>query len=313
MTEPHRSRAIRLTGPLDLVLTLRLLVRGAGDPTARLSSARFLWATRASSGPASLRLDLEPGGATLHAEAWGSGADEVLDRVPRIVGLDDDRAGFDPTPHRLIRDLDRRMPGLRIGASGAVLESLVPAILEQKVTGTEAVRAIRGLVARYGQPAPGPLGLRLLPPARTLAALPYYAYHPLGVEQRRADTIRRAAPVVDGLDRLAIGPEPLAAAYRRLLAIPGIGPWTAAEIGARAFGDPDAVSVGDFHLPNTVGWALAGEARIDDARMLELLEPWAPRDGQPGQRGRVIRLVEAAGISAPRRGPRLAPRSIAGM
>lgn len=304
-------RTITLTRPIDLVATLRLLARGSTDPTARLSSDRFLWATRAAEGPAAVRIDVEPGGARVHAEAWGPGAERVLDGVPRLLGLDEDRSGFDPTLHRLVHELDRRMPGLRVGATGAVMDALAPAILEQKVTGTEAVRAIRGLVARYGEAAPGPLGLRLLPAAATLAALPYYAYHPFGVEQRRADTIRRAAALGTTLERLVDGP--LDAAYQRLTSIPGIGPWTAAEVATRALGDADAVSVGDFHLPNTVGWALAGEPRADDERMLELLDPWAPRDGRSGHRGRVIRLLEAGGISAPRRGPRMAPRSIAGM
>ena len=67
----------------------------------------------------------------------------------------------------------------------------------------------------------------------------------------------------------------------------------------------DAVSVGDYHLPNVVAWALASEARADDARMLELLEPYR------GQRGRVIRLLEASGIGAPRFGPKMPIRSIA--
>ena len=70
----------------------------------------------------------------------------------------------------------------------------------------------------------------------------------------------------------------------------------------RALGDPDAVSVGDFHLPNVVAFALAGEPRADDARMLELLEPWR------GHRARVIRLLEASGIQAPKYGPRLSPQ-----
>jgi 3-methyladenine DNA glycosylase/8-oxoguanine DNA glycosylase len=92
-----------------------------------------------------------------------------------------------------------------------------------------------------------------------------------------------------------------------LRAFPGIGPWTAAEVGMRAFGDPDAVSVGDFHIPNMVAWALAGEPRGTDERMLELLEPYR------GQRGRVIRLLELAMFEAPRYGPRLAPRRIDGI
>ena len=97
-----------------------------------------------------------------------------------------------------------------------------------------------------------------------------------------------------------------APAYARLRAIPGIGPWTAAEVGMRAFGDPDAVSVGDFHLPNMVAWALAGEPRGTDERMLELLEPYR------GQRGRVLRLLELSGVGPPRRAPRLSPQPIDG-
>jgi 3-methyladenine DNA glycosylase/8-oxoguanine DNA glycosylase len=72
----------------------------------------------------------------------------------------------------------------------------------------------------------------------------------------------------------------------------------------RALGDPDAVSVGDFHLPNVVAYALAGEPRANDGRMLELLEPWR------GHRARVVRLLEASGIEPPRYGPRLSSRDI---
>src|SRR5262249_2078702 len=96
-----------------------------------------------------------------------------------------------------------------------------------------------------------------------------------------------------------------AAACARLIAVPGMGPWTAAEVAVRALGDPDAVSVGDFHLPNIVAWTLAGEPRADDGRMLELLEPWR------GQRARVVRLLELSGLQPPAYGPKYAARSIA--
>jgi 3-methyladenine DNA glycosylase/8-oxoguanine DNA glycosylase len=197
----------------------------------------------------------------------------------------------------------RRTPGLRLPKTGAVLDSLVLAILEQKVTGAEAFHGYRGLIRAFGEPAPGPHGLWLQPPAKVLATVPYYRLHPLGIERRRADTIRFAASRAKRLEEI-VAMTPVDAAAR-LQALPGVGAWTAAEVTLRALGDPDAVSVGDYHLPNLVSWALAGEPRADDARMLELLEPYR------GQRARVIRLLESSGLRAPRYGPRLEVRSIA--
>ncbi len=237
-------------------------------------------------------------GETVRAEAWGPGADCALDGVPALLGLAV-RAGEIPPGHPLVGQLARRFPGVRIPRSTAVLDALVPAILEQKVTGEAARRAWFGLIRAYGEPAPGPpeRRMRLPPAASILAGLPYYVYHPFGVERRRAELIRRVASRAAWFE--AIAELPLADAYARLTAVPGIGPWTAAEVGVRALGDIDAVSVGDFHLPNLVAYALAGEPRGTDARMLELLEPYR------GQRARVVRLLELSGIWAPRYGPRL--------
>ena len=207
------------------------------------------------------------------------------------------------TPPGPLSELVRRLPGLRFGRTDRVLESLVPAICEQKVTGEQATRAYRCIVLWFGEPAPGPAGLRLQPTAERLATLAYHQLHPAGLEQRRAVTIRRAAERAPWLE--AAGTMAPDEALARLQGIPGIGPWTAAEAARSAFGDADAVSVGDFHLPNLVSWALAGEPRGDDARMLELLEPFR------GQRARVVRLLELSGIRPPRYGPRMPVRSIA--
>ncbi len=268
----------------------------------RIGAGRAIRATRTPDGPATIELSLR--GAALHAEAWGPGADRALDAVAALAGLEDGREGFAPTD-RLLADLDRRMPGLRIGRTGAVLEALIPAILEQKVTGIEARRSYRGIIARWGDAAPGPFGLRLLPAPEVLRRLPYEAFHPIGLERRRADLVRTVAARAARFEEIV--DLPLPDAYRRLTALPGLGPWTAAEVALRALGDRDAVSVGDFHLPNLVAFALAGEHRATDARMLELLEPYR------GQRARVIRLIEASGIWPPARGPRMALRSIAGI
>jgi 3-methyladenine DNA glycosylase/8-oxoguanine DNA glycosylase len=203
----------------------------------------------------------------------------------------------------------RRLPGVRLGRTGLVWDALLPAILEQKVTGGEARGSYRAIVRTYGEPAPGPIPggrpLWIAPPPEVIAGLPYHAFHPLGVERRRADTVRRAASAVTRIERLV--DRPFREAEARLRAIPGVGPWTTAEVAVRAWGDPDAVSVGDFHLPNLVAWALAREPRADDDRMLELLEPYR------GQRARVVRLLELSGIRPPAFGPRLAPRRIAEM
>ncbi len=296
------SLARDLDRPLDLGLTLRIHSHGPADPTTRREAGRLIRTTRTSEGPATVALQLREG--RLHAEAWGPGADRALAGVPALVGLDDEPADLGAA-HRLVPELARRMPGLRIGRSAQVFEALMPAILEQKVTGTEAYNAYRALVRTYGDPAPGPFRLMVAPAAATIAHLPYYAFHPFGVERRRADTLRYAAARASRLEEAT--DLPLDAAYRRLTSLPGVGRWTAAEVALRALGDPDAVSVGDYHLPNLVSWALAGEPRADDERMLELLEPYR------GQRARVIRLLEASGIRAPRYGPRMAPRSIAGI
>ena len=143
----------------------------------------------------------------------------------------------------------------------------------------------------------------MFPPSpERLAATPAYVFHRFGVESRRAEVIRAVARMAPRLIRSAR--EDPEGTRRRMRSIPGIGPWTEAEVARVAFGDADAVSVGDFHLPSAVSWALAGEPRADDARMLELLEPYR------GQRGRVSLMIEIAGPRPPRYGPRLAVRSI---
>lgn len=302
-SDPAR-RELRLRVPIDVRTALRPLLRGNGDPTLRFERSGVIRrATRTPDGPATL--EILPRRDVVEVLAWGPGADRALAGMDALLGLHDDPSQLVPRDG-LVRELLRRMPHVRLGRTGAVMEALIPAILEQKVTGTEAWRGYRGLVSGYGEAAPGPGELRLAPDPSVVAGLPYHAFHPLGVERRRADTVRRAAALAPRLEGTAAtfgGGDPVGA-YRLLRAIPGIGPWTAAEVGLRAFGDPDAVSVGDFHLKHLVSWAFAGEPRGTDERMLELLEPYA------GQRGRVIRLLELSGISPPKYGPRMPVRRI---
>ena len=293
------QRRFSLRGPLDMASTLAPLAHGRGDRTIRIGTRETWLAMRTTAGPASLRLVLV-GADAVEASAWGNGAEAAIDSAPALVGEEDEPEQFNAR-HPILCDLQRRHPGLRLPRSRRVIHALVPSILEQKVTGTEAFRSYATLLRAYGERAPGPAELLLPPSPETLAGLPYHAFHPLGIERRRADVIRRAAARAAWLEAVATASE----ATSRLTALAGIGPWTAAEVVRSAFGDPDAVSVGDYHMPNSVAWALAGEPRATNARMLELLEPYR------GQRGRVQRLLEVGRITAPRHGPRLSPRSIA--
>jgi 3-methyladenine DNA glycosylase/8-oxoguanine DNA glycosylase len=296
---------IPLDGPLDLQATLGPLARGPRDPSIRFTSDGAWLALRRVDGPVAVHVSVRPERVT--AEAWGPGAAELDSWFAGLLGMGPGmmRSGdLVDAPDRVIADLARRRPGIRIPASQAVLDALVPAVLEQRVTGAEAKRAWYGLLRAHGEPAPGPVAgmLRSSPRPETLARLPYYAFHPLGVEQRRAGLIRGIAKRAAWFEATtAMSPRDAAT---RLRSVPGIGPWTAAEVAVRALGDHDAVSVGDFHLPHLVTWALAREPRGDDDRMLDLLAPYA------GRRALVIRLLETSGIRAPRYGPRLAPRGI---
>ena len=281
--------------------SMRSLVVGSHDPSARFVDGEFWWATRTADGPAVLRLAID--GTDLVATGYGPGASAVVDRADAIAGLHDDPAAFATLAarHPVVARLARHHRGVRFPATGAVFRSVLRAILEQKVTNIEAHRAYRAIVRHFGEPAPGPVALLLPPDPDEVAATAYWAFHPFGVEQRRTQTLLRAAVQAAGLERCPTAAE----ATRRLTAIPGIGAWTAAEVVRTAFGDPDAVSVGDYHIPNTVAWALAGEARGTDERMLELLEPFR------GHRGRVCALLASGGIRAPKFGPRMPIRSFA--
>jgi 3-methyladenine DNA glycosylase/8-oxoguanine DNA glycosylase len=306
--DPVGERCIVLDRPIDLRRTLAPLRHGQRDPCLRIDGSDVWRATRNADGPATLHLRLDAPSRSLRARAWGAGALLALAGVEDLIGLHDDDQSLvamldgAPAPSSdIIRALARRLPGVRIPRSGAITEALVPAILEQKVTGLEAKRSYRELVAAHGTPAPGPaagrLQLRVPPAPEVLAALPGWAWHRFGVERKRADTIRMACSYSHRLEEVAT--ETLTDARRRLRSLPGVGPWTAAEVALAALGDPDAVSIGDYHLPHQVAWALAGQPRGDDRVMLELLEPYR------GQRARVIRLIAGAGIQAPRWGPRL--------
>jgi 3-methyladenine DNA glycosylase/8-oxoguanine DNA glycosylase len=282
--------------------TLSILRKGGADPTFRVDPDGTVWrGIRTPEGTATLRLSARPADGEVAASAWGDGADWALESVPAMLGADDDVTGFAPV-HPVLADAHRRRPGWRVCRTGLVMEALVPAIIEQRVTGQEALGSFRLLVHRFGERAPGAgaeRGVWVQPSAATVRLIPSWEWLRLHVDPQRSRTVVRAAQVAPALERTAgLAPDDV---DRRLRSLPGVGVWTSAEVRFRAHGDADAVSFGDYHVAKDVGWALTG-VQVDDDGLAELLEPYRPH------RYRVQRLVELAGLRRPRHGPRMAPR-----
>lgn len=286
------SRSIPVVGHLDLKGTLRPL-HGWLAPDG-------WWLTaRTPVGPGTIRIRRTREEVT--GDAWGEGADWLLDGLDGLAGLRDDPGTFH-TDHPVVGPLHHRSPGLRFGSTRLVFPALVAAIIGQKVTGTEAKRALTSMRRRFGDPAPGPRAGLLLPPdPDRISEAPYWEFHELHLEQRRAEVIRRAARDRETIEALAFATP--AEAERVLLGLDGIGPWTVAKTIAVSHGDPDQVEVGDFHLKHIVVHHLTGRPRGSDEEMLALLEEFRPH------RGRVVRLLHSLGHE-PAYGPRVAPKDI---
>ena len=296
-----RPRIVEIPESTDLKRT----VGGLKEMARVVSPSEAWWVARTPDGPGTLRLR-RTAPDQLETEAWGPGAEWMHERAGAVCGAQDDLTGFAPH-HDVMAKVIRRHGVHRFGRTDRIFDALIPAVLGQKVQTQMARRSWRGILRRFGEPAPGPVDLRVHPSPERFAQLGYHALHQAGVERRRATTILRGAAQIDRIERAAAGDDRARASQRvdqLLRSIPGIGPWTSSFVRTMAMGDADAVLVGDFHLPNTVSWALAGEPRGNDARMLELLEPYA------GHRARAQRMLKLGGIRAPRYGPRLAFHSV---
>ena len=291
-----RERVYRPGQPLAIGAILGCFRHGAGDPTFRRDDAGIWLGRHTPAGPGTLLVRWDAPAGEVRGRAWGAGADWLLDGLPALLGAEDDWGGF-VAHHPQVAAAWRANPGWRVPRSRLVLDSLIPAVIEQKVTGKEAFAAYRTLVWRFGDPAPGPReDLRLAPTAAQWRAIPSWQFLRAGVTPQRADTVMRCVQRAGRLEEAA--GMPLPAARARLQAVAGVGVWTAAEVAQRALGDPDSPSFGDYHVAKEIGWQLLGHD-IDDDGLAELLEPYA------GHRYRVQALLAlGGGPGRPRRGPR---------
>lgn len=289
------THSVAIDGPLDLRNTLRPL-------HGRFAEDGWWLTARTPAGPGTLQVRRSR--ERVEGRAWGVGAGWLLDRLGGIAGLGDEPSSF-VTDDPIVGDLHRKHPGRRFGRTDLVFDSLLVTICGQKVTGSEASSAMRGLYRRFGDPAPGPNErLRLPPDPERMAATGYHEFHPLRLERRRAEVIRSVSARAGEIGALSEVSTVEAATF--LQAFPGVAEWTSAKTLAVSHGDPDQVAVGDFHYKHIVVHHLTGRDRGTDEEMLELLEPFRPH------RGRVIRLLHILGHE-PSFGPRLTPRDITRM
>jgi 3-methyladenine DNA glycosylase/8-oxoguanine DNA glycosylase len=297
------ARTVTFPGVVSPGLTLFPMRRGPGDPTFQVDDGGAIWRTSLlPGGPVTARI-VRAAANAVECTAWGGGAEEFLDALPAMLGAHDDSSDFVPVDP-IVAAAHQRVPHLRLGRTDQVLEALIPAVLEQRVPGADAFRAWRLLVTKFGTPAPGPAParMRVLPSAEVWRRIPSWEFHRANVDPGRAQTIVGCAQRASSLERLTSWPA--AKAREALTSLPGVGICTAAETAQRAFGDADALSVGDYHISKMIGWTLLGHP-IGDDEMVELLEPMRPH------RHRVVRLLEASGLAyEPRRGARLPVQDI---
>ena len=293
---PDAMGTVPVPSPYDFAETTRLLRTGPRDPTVHHDATGFWRTAHTAHGSATVRGRVRP--QLLRVEAWGPGAEAVLPDVPRWLGLHE--PPWQLPSHRATDRLLAANQGVRNTDTRDVFEALLHTVLHQLITWQEAAQNWRRLCLALGEPAPGPLPLRLSPTPRAIRAAGTLPLEMAGVGARQARTIVGIARVAHALGKASdMNTADAADLFHK---VPGVGPWTSATALGMRLGRPEPIPIGDVHLPHTVAWALAGEPRADDARMVELLSAF------PGQAFQVIRLLLAARVEAPRRGPRRAPR-----
>ena len=274
---------------------------GPGDRTLRLERGHLLAALHTPDGPATI--EAEHRGASIRVECWGDGADWLTHRAEALLGLSDDPSRFDPRDPSF-RRVWKRTLGIHLPTMPVLFPRLAQVVLLQLVTTGEGQRAWRRIVDDLGAPAPGPHDLRLPPKSEEIGRTPWVRFVADGVPHKQARTLVRCGRKMASLE--ASGTWGGEEALHAVAGLSGIGPWSVGYLRGTVLGDPDAVMTGDYHLPHSAAWILAGRERGTDEEMLDLLEPYR------GHRFRVIRALWACGIRAPRRGPKRGLRPLPG-
>ncbi len=199
---------------------------------------------------------------------------EIAGRVRRLFDLQADPSAVHNqlSLDDRLRTLLKRRPGLRVPGAWDPFEISVRAIVGQQVS-VAAARTICGrIVARYGEPLNGASEpMRVFPTPERIAAA---RMNGLGLTTRRIGTLRTIARAIT-TGSIAFGMNgSLEGTVERLVALPGIGPWTAQYIALRALGEPDAFPTGDLGLIRA--WEALSKKNVSTKELDRVAESWRP-------------------------------------
>lgn len=272
---PIRERLLGFRPPLAFDDLLRFLARRALPGIERVRDGVY-------------ERVLGPVDATLHLRVERAGRDRLRLRIAGGMASDAARCAratrrvFDldrdprPVARALARDarlapLVGERPGLRVAGAWDGFELVVRAVLGQQVSVAGATTLAGRLVSTWGAVRhDAPPGFdRAFPEPATLAEAPLER---IGLPRQRASTLRGlAAAVTDG--RLRFGRrQSTPALVDALLALPGIGPWTAHYVAMRLLRDADAFPAGDLVVRRRLG----GATPLPETEALARAEAWRP-------------------------------------
>ncbi|WP_248484011.1 DNA-3-methyladenine glycosylase [Pseudomonas sp. CYM-20-01] len=189
-----------------------------------------------------------------------------LDAQPQLINP---QLATDP----LMAQLVAARPGLRVPGTWDGLELAIRAVLGQQITVVAAIRLAGKLVAQYGQPLETPyVGItHVFPSAEVLAAADLAT---LGMPKARGRTLSGVAQALLDDPQLFEAKASLKDGVARLVALPGIGDWTAQYIAMRQMRETDAFASGDIGLINALA-ALEG-GPVSARQLLARAEAWRP-------------------------------------
>lgn len=276
------SMRLPARAPFDGRGVLRFLADHAIPGFEEGDEGRFARRVRLPGGPADVEIRLDDARPGVWLTARLSRLDDLpalTARARRLLDLDADSVAIDA---HLARDaalapLVAATPGIRLAGSWDPAEALLRTLVGQQVSVAAARTVLGRIVAHFGDfPTPAELA------------------------ERGAEVVRGPAPRVAAIrgvaERLASGAldldpgRPLAGIRADLLALPGVGPWTADYLAMRAFGHPDSFPGTDLVLRQSA--AALGLADAPRAA-------WAPWRSYAA-----LHLWRARPTAAPRRAPR---------